>query len=138
MPTAYRVVWRIEVTYRNTDQVAQRFYEDQEQLQMIMNYLRWIKPYGTPEEDPMTQQGEEIEVQLQYSDGTTKTYRQRCGRYFREGDKPWKKLEPEQARELSRLLGVLDGEASPPAPDAAPPLLRPSLKCVKKEAVLLS
>ena len=137
-PTAYRVVWKMEVTYQNGDWEGQRSYEDPEQMQMIMNYLRWIKPKGTPTEDPMTQQGEEIDVQLYYSDGTTKTYHQRCSRYFREGEGPWENVDPEQAGELSRLLGILDGKPRPSAPGPAPPLLRPRLSCAKKEAVLLS
>ena len=76
-PTPYRVVWRIQITYQDGNEVARRSYEDQEQMQMILNYLRWIDPYGLPAEDPMTQPGREYVVELSYSDGSAKTYHQR-------------------------------------------------------------
>ena len=138
-PTGYRVVWKIEVTYRNGDQTALRSYEDQEKMQMILTYLRWIDPYGTPAEDPMAQQGQEFDVRLCYSDGTTKTYQQRCDRYMRVGEGPWKKIDPEHARELGRILGILEEKQSTTAPNTEPqpPLLQPRLKWAKKEAVLL-
>ena len=133
-----RVVTEINISYKNGPVAVERSYEEQEKMQMILNYLRWIDPYGAPAEDPMTQQGADFYVELHYSDGTAKTYHQRCDRYLRVGDGPWKRIDPERARELSRLLGVLDGEGSPSAPDTSPPqpLLRPRLGC--KKAVLLS
>lgn len=126
-PTAYRVVQRIHVTYENGGETLERSYETREKMQMILNYLRWVSPYGTPGEDPMSQPGEEFRVELRYSDGTAKTYHQRCDRYLRTGDGPWKRIDPVRGGELRRLLEALERE--PDASEEAPlqPLLRPKL-----------
>ena len=126
-PTAYRVVQRIHITYENGGETMERSYETQENMQKILNYLRWVKPYGAPGEDPMAQTGEEFRVELHYSDGSRKTYQQRCDRYLRMGEEPWKKIDPERGRELRRLLEALDRE--PDASQEVPPepLLRPKL-----------
>ena len=129
-PTTYRVVSTIRIIYRNGSVTEERRYGEQEKMQQILNYLRWIDPYGTPAEDPMAQEGEEFLVELHYSDGTTKNYHQRCDRYLRVGEEPWKKIDPERARELQRILDILDAEGSASAQDTGPsqPLLRPKLE----------
>ena len=130
-PTAYRVVCSIHITHRNGSAAQEYRYEDQEKMQQILDYLRWIDPYGTPAEDPEEQRGEEFLIELHYSDGTTKTYHQRCDRYLRVGEKPWKKIAPERGRELRELLESLNREGTiSSASDTGPnlPLLHPKLK----------
>ena len=128
-PAGYRVVTQIHVFQRNTFGETEYRYEDPERMQQILNYLRWVDPYGIPEEDPMTQPGEEFVIRMYYSDGTTKIYHQRCDRYLRVGEGAWKKIAPERGRELRGLLGNLGrGETHTPA-DSGPtqPLLCPKL-----------
>ena len=131
-PATYRVVQEIYITYRNGFGAVEHRYAGQEEMQQILNYLRWVDPYGTPAEDPMTQQGEEFLIRLYYSDGTTKNYHQRCDRYLRVGEGPWKRIVPERGQELKKLLGNLPGEKNHIAPYTC--LLRLSLRLKLKWA----
>ena len=107
-PTAYRVVWKVHVSRQNGDEVVQRIYSAPEAVQEILNYLRLVDPYGAPGEDPVSQPGEEFRIRLEYSDGSTKTYRQRCDRYLQVEDGPWRRIAPERGQELKKLLETLD------------------------------
>ena len=139
-PTAYRVVSQVHITHQNGAQIAEYRYAAPENMQQLLNYLRWVDPYGAPAEDPLTQPGEEFFITLHYSDGTEKYYHQRCDRYLRAGEGSWKKIAPERGRELKVILESLGKEenALDPGADLPQPLLRPKLRWTKKEAVLLS
>lgn len=105
-----RVVEGIRVYYESGGIELERVYLAPEKIRPILNYLRVIDPYGPPEEDPETAAGSSFRIELHYSDGCYKTYLQKGDRFMKAEDGPWKRIDPKKARELSRILGVMDGD----------------------------
>ena len=106
----YRAVTSVTITYKNGPIYAQRRYTSDEKMRKVMNYLRLIDPYGTPEEDPETAAGSDIHIILSYSDGFQKTYRQVGDRYMMEDGGKWQKIDPAKAEELGEILGQLESD----------------------------
>lgn len=106
----YRAVTSVTVTYKNGPIRTQRRYTSDEKMRKVMNYLRLIDPYGTPEEDPETAEGSDIHIILSYSDGFQKTYRQVGDRYMMEDGGKWQKIDPTKAEELGEILGQMESD----------------------------
>ena len=106
----YPIVTGITVQYHNDGIFATRKYFTDEKMQHVLNYLRWIDPYGDPEEDPETAEGSLFSIALTYSDGNRVIYHQKSDRYMRSGDGPWKCIKPDKAMELGRLLGSIPSD----------------------------
>lgn len=125
--TPYRVISQVRVFFENGPLEAHRTFIKPEKIQRIVGYLRYIDPYGAPTDNPEEAIGSNFLITIDYSDGSHKTYHQRADRFMRMGNGPWKRIDPQKAMELSRILGMLSGDS--PAVDAAPvpPLLRPYL-----------
>lgn len=105
-----RVVVKIDVSYKNGPIHCQRHYNDSDKMTQVLNYLRLIDPYGTPQENPDAAVGSLFHIKLTYSDGSTKVYQQKSDRYMRIDDGPWKTINPSKAEELSLLLGQLESD----------------------------
>ena len=105
-----RVVTKIDISYKNGPIHCQRHYNDSDKMTHVLNYLRLIDPYGTPEEDPETSVGSLFHIELTYSDGSTKVYQQKSDRYMRIDNGPWKSINPAKAEGLSLLLGQLKSD----------------------------
>lgn len=105
-----RVVTKIDISYQNGPIHSRRHYNHSDKMTLVLNYLRLIDPYGSPQEDPDTAVGSLFHIQLSYSDGSTKVYQQKSDRYMRIDDGPWKTINPAKAEELSLLLGQLPSD----------------------------
>jgi len=105
-----RVVTGISVQFESGPIRFQRTYNASEKMQQILNYLRVIDPYGPPEEDPETAAGSSFRIELSYSDGCSKTYLQKGDRFMKEEGQAWKRIDPKRARELSQILGQMEGD----------------------------
>lgn len=108
--SACRVVTKIAVDYENGGIRFRRQYTAAEKMQQILNYLRLIDPYGKPDEDPETAAGSRFRITLSYSDGCQKVYLQQSDRFMKTDDGQWKRIDPDRARELSRILGQMEGD----------------------------
>ena len=102
-----RVVTQIDITFDNGAIHAQRHYQDAQKVRQILNYLRLIDPYGRPTVDPELVYGSQFYIELSYSDGSKKVYRQKADRYMQIDGGEWKTINPNRAEELSLLLGQL-------------------------------
>ena len=109
-PTPLRIVTAVTVIYENGPINTQRHYTTDSKMQQILDYLRLIKPYGAPEEDPETAVGSNFYIVLSYSDGFQKYYRQKGDRFLQDTDGRWKKIDPAKAEELSRIVGQLESD----------------------------
>lgn len=111
-PPLCRVVTRVEVDYENGPLHAQRCYTSSEKMEQVLNYLRQIDPYGTPQESPETISGSDYVIILSYSDGFQKRYHQKGDRYFQTENGRWARIDPDRAEKLAQLLGAMpsDGE----------------------------
>ena len=117
-PSAYRVITEIYVDYQSGPLQEQWLFSTPEKMQLIVDYLRGIDPYGAPGEVPEETPGSYFQISLRYSDGTARHYHQHADRFMRIGDGPWKRIDPQKALELSQILGQLSSD--PPAVDTAP------------------
>lgn len=82
-------------------------YDAPDKVQKFLYYLRSLKTWGPAELD--TLHGDEIRVTLQYSDGSSRTYRQLGSRCLAIGNGGWKKIRSDNGDKLKLLL-----EAVPP------------------------
>lgn len=105
---ALRVVTGITVHYENGAIRGTLQYAEDEKMQLILNYLRLIRPYGEPEEDPEAVDGTLFQIILTHPDGSTKQYRQKADRYLQTDQGPWLCIPSQKAMELSLLLGYLE------------------------------
>ena len=108
--TPYRVIAEIQVVYQNQALETRQQFTQPEKLQRIVDYLRRIDPYGTPIEAPETVAGSDFYITLLYSDGSQRRYHQRADRYMRVEQGAWKRIDPDKALELSRLLGSMPSD----------------------------
>ncbi len=78
-------------------------------MRAVLNYLRWIDPYGLPQEDPETAEGSSFRIILSYSDGREKQILQKADRYLWEEGKNWRAIDPEEG---AALLQIVSGMTS--------------------------
>ena len=109
-PPRPTVVTGITVTYENGPISAQRYYSTSAKMRAILNYLRWIDPYGVPEVDPESVNGGSFSIVLSYSDGREKLYRQKADSYLLEEGCPWRKIDPDRAMTLGKMLGEMESD----------------------------
>ena len=109
-PPKYQVVTSITVTYQNGKLNTWRHYNNTAKMHKILNYLRRIDPYGTPDEDPEPAPGSDFHIILSLSDGSHTVYRQKADRFMQESGGKWKKIDPFKAEELSRILGKMQSD----------------------------
>lgn len=106
----YRVVTQVDVTYENGSMQLHRQFFREESIRQILDYLRFVDPYGTPREDPEQLADRQYVITLTYSDGFQYRYQQRADRFFRIGNGPWKCIDPQRALYLSGIMGMMPGE----------------------------
>ena len=109
-PSVCRVVTGITVDFENRGLRANRNYTAAKKMQQVLNYLRIIDPYGSPEEDPENVEGSSFRITLSYSDGHQKVYLQKSDRFMKTDNGNWKKIDPDRALELGRILGRLESD----------------------------
>lgn len=111
--TPYRVVTRVDIIYENGAMQLHRQFFREEAIRQILDYLRYVDPYGTPAEDPEQITERSYRITLTYSDGSHYGYQQRADRYFRIGNGAWKCIDPQRALYLSGIIGMMQGEIPP-------------------------
>ena len=104
------VVTRIAVTCQNGPVQTQRSYTSPVKMRAILNYLRWIDPYGVPQEDPEQVDGTLFRIVMIFSDGSEKVYLQKADRYMQIDGAPWKTVDPQKALTLSQILGQMKSD----------------------------
>ncbi len=107
VPDKCRIVTGIHVTFDDGPLHLERQYTVSSKVRAILNYLRWLDPYGLPEEDPESVSGSSFRITLQYSDGCEKQFVQKADRFLLEDGKPWRRIDPDRAQTLSQILGKM-------------------------------
>ena len=115
-PPQMHYVTEICISYDGSSGSGTRCYTSAAEMQPILNYLRRLKQLGAPSEDPEAISGDEFRIQLNYSDGTDKLYRQRCGRYLKEGSAPWQLIDAGSGKILKELLLAIENPRRPRSP----------------------
>ena len=68
-----RTIADITITYHNGPLQTQLQYTSAVKMRAILNYLRWIDPYGKPTEDPELVDGHLFQIVVAFSDGSRET-----------------------------------------------------------------
>lgn len=110
VPVRPTVVTGITVTYENGPISAKRYYTSSPKMRAILNYLRWIDPYGPPEVDPDKISGSTFSIVLFYSNGQEKLYLQKADNYMLEEGLPWRKIDPNRAMTLGKMMGEMESD----------------------------
>lgn len=103
----YRVAEQINIVYTNGKIQTKKTFYKEENIRQILDYLRYIDPYGRPKEDPEQAQGRDYVITVIYSDGSQQQYHQRADRFLRVDQGPWKRIDPQKALYLSGILGMM-------------------------------
>ena len=109
-----RVVVQIRVAYENGGLKTYREYSSTEKMRAILNYLRWIDPYGTPKEDPDAVEGSLFRIEMVFSDDSRKVYLQKADRYMLVEGQNWKYIDPQNAMTLGDMLGKMESDSHGP------------------------
>ena len=109
-PGEFRVVVGVTLQYENGPISAQRVYTSENKMQQVLDYLRLIDPYGTPQENPESAPGSNYRITLYFSDGSQTDYFQKSDRYMLRAGDSWKKIDPARAEELGRIMGQLPSD----------------------------
>ena len=105
-----RVVTSVDVTFENKPFRMEWHYDSSAKMRAILNYLRWIDPYGNPPVDPEQVDGILFKIVMFFSDGSEKVYLQKADRYMQIDGAPWKVVDPQKALTLSRILGQMNSD----------------------------
>ena len=108
---SFPLITKITVHYENQSIRGALHYTEDHKMQKILSYLRLLKPYGQPAENPDTVQGTLFQIILTHSGGDTTVYQQKADRYLKSGEDPWLCISPQKALELSLLLGYLEEDS---------------------------
>lgn len=108
------LVTEITIT-RLTDQQTHH-YTGQKSMSRVLNYLRQLDPFGKAAE-PAATSGQDYRITLLFSDGRQRTYLQKNGEFFLDGDNHWKQIHPEDARHLSLLFTALPSDEKSAIPE---------------------
>ena len=108
--SSVRLVTQITVSYEQDPFYVVREYTSGEKIRQVLNYLRQLKPYGTPEEDPEGAGGNLIRMVLSFSDGQQEVYEQRSDRYFKKNDEVWMYIDPQKAQQISMIMGQYESD----------------------------
>lgn len=103
-PALTRVVTHIDIVSQQENVTIERHYNDQEKMESVLLYLRLLQPLYKPEIDPETIGGDVYEITLHYSDGQSRSYRQKAHRFISMDHRPWQTVDPEHAAGLYALM----------------------------------
>ena len=107
-----RAITDITVTYLNGSLQARLQYTAPEKIRAILNYLRWISPYGKPAEDPEQVEGHLFQIAVVFSDGSQKVYLQKADRYMQIDGAGWMTIDPEKALTLNKIVAEMKSDAA--------------------------
>lgn len=105
-----RTVTQVTVSYEDDSFYVTRRYTSGEKVRKVLNYLRQIRPYGKPQEDPEAVSGSLIRIVLSYSDGAQHICQQRSNRYFQEAGGEWMYIDPQKAQQIGMIMGQYESD----------------------------
>ncbi len=108
--SAVKAVTEIDVQYRSDSTAFSRKYSTEVKMRPILNYLRWISPYGVPQENPDALAGDTYTITIHFSDNSEKVYLQKANRYLQVDGQAWKLIDAENARTLSRIINEMESD----------------------------
>lgn len=111
--TENAVVTGIRIVHYLGDHSEERQYQTEENMSMVLTYLRLLKTVGVPEEDPMAEGGGVYHITLSLSDGREIAYAQKADRYLWQERFGWRLIDEDQAPQLGQLFRALPSDTAP-------------------------
>lgn len=108
---SYSIVTQIEVLSRYHGQNYLRTYTQPEKMEILLNYLRFLRFQGALNNEPTDLGGDLYEIRIVYSDSSVKLYRQREYSFQDKGNRRWQRIDAKQAHLLYPLLLLLPEDA---------------------------
>ena len=109
------VVTGISITCRREDRLITRNYTRPEKVHRLLCYLRRQPTKGYARVDPERVMGDAFWIRVQLSDGRSRIYRQRCGRFLSVDCSRWKNIDEAYGRRLYYLLYAIPEDPNPVA-----------------------
>ena len=109
-PGSPRLVTAIEASFDGDTITLHRQYTSSEKLRAVLDYIRCLEIYGTPESDTGIPASNCGKIVITFSDGTTKTYEQRGDQFLRQNNGSWHYINMEQAQEFPLLLAMMESD----------------------------
>lgn len=106
----FAVVTGVDITHYLGNLQEQRQYATDENISMVLNYLRLLHTLGAPQEDPSAESGGTYHIIVEFSDGTTKEYAQKADRYLWEEGVGWRIIDEEQGVQLGQLFRAIPSD----------------------------
>lgn len=103
-----RVVTEINIVCDHPKAQIRRHYTDSKKMQYVLIYLRLLKPKTTTALP--TETDDLYSIQISFSDGSKRTYRQTAHRYLSRDNEPWKSIDPSSASGLYFLMRKLSSD----------------------------
>ena len=103
-----RVVTEIDIVCDHPKAQIRRHYTSSQKMQYVLIYLRLLDPKNTTAYPPATE--EVYHIQILFSDGSHRTYRQTAHRYLSRDNEPWKSIDPGSASGLYSLMRKLPSD----------------------------
>ena len=107
-----RVVTQVDISCQTEHMLMQRHYTQPEKMEYVLLYLRLLKPSGKPDVDPEQLNKDVYNITVFLSDGTKRLYRQKAHQYFASDSGPWKKIDPEKAAGLYRIMEKIPSDSA--------------------------
>ena len=98
-----RLVEQVVVRCGSKADCGEERITDPEKIRQILDLLRQLKLQGTTDTVPAVDP-EQIRIELRFSDGSRRSYVQSLDRFLQLADGTWNRIDPEQGRELRRMI----------------------------------
>ena len=105
-----KVVVSVTARYDSGEIRLERKYTQDEKMQAVLLYFRCLKVYAPLPSHPEETAGSNAQIRIDFSDGSSKVYRQFADQYLQVDGGQWHYIDPEQGQELGLLLGMLSGD----------------------------
>ena len=109
-PSAPETVIKVTVSYQSPQESFLREYVASPKMRAILNYLRWVDPYGKPETDPETARGGLYRITLHLSGDTESIYLQKADQFMQVDGGPWLTIDPDRAKTLRQILTEMESD----------------------------
>ncbi len=109
-----RVVTQIQISGQHKDVQVQRYYASNQKIEHVLLYLRLLKPRFVSQEHASLPSDDTYRIQIFFSDGSNRIYRQHAHRYLAVDNGPWEQIDPADAAGLYMLMRALPSDPTPP------------------------
>ena len=99
-----RLITGVQITEEIPGNPILHQYTQPQQIDAIIVYLSGLRPYGIADRNPERVSGAAYRIEVFFSDGTSRIYRQRANRYFSKDCRTWRLIDPQKGAYLQELL----------------------------------